>query len=130
MVAGGYRSLDAKRVRRELRTLGDDLSDFKEIHQDAARPVEAQAGIEVPEDEGGLAGTIRSSGTKTKGIVRAGNASRPYAGAAHFGHDPREQGGYMIADPFLYDAFTFREEDVIEIFEDGLDRKRKEAGLR
>ena len=36
----------------------------------------------------------------------------------------------MLADPYLYDAYTFREDEVIDIYEDGLDRKRKEAGLK
>ena len=130
MVDVGYRSDDAKEIRKALRTLGDDLADFKQINQDAVSPVEDQARTEVPVDDSDLYNTIRSSGTKTKGIVRAGNASVPYAGAAHFGHDPRPQGGYMLADPYLYDAYTFREDEVIDIYEDGLDRKRKEAGLK
>lgn len=129
MVDIGYRSTDAKRVRRELRKLGDSLDDFKQIHQDSARPVENQARVEVPVDGSDLYNTIRSSGTKTKGVVRAGSAAVPYAGAAHFGHDNRPQGGYMTADPYLYDAFAIREDEVIEIFEDGLDRKRRESGL-
>ncbi len=126
----GYRVDGAKEVRKALRDLGDDLDDLKDLHRESAEIVEHQAEtVEVPRESGRLADSIRSAGTKTKAIVRAGYASIPWAGPAHWGHDPRPQGGYMIADPFLIDAYERREAEVIDHYEDGLDELRKAAGL-
>lgn len=126
----GYRTDDAKAVRKALRQHGDDLDDLKAIHLGSAEIVERQAeDVEVARETGRLANSIRSAGTKTKAIVRAGYASVPWAGPVHWGHENRPQGGYVIADPFLTDAYEHRESEVIDHYETGLDELRKAAGL-
>lgn len=52
--------------------------------------------------------------------VRFGGPATPWAGPGHFGHGspgrPRPQGGYMVANPFLYDAADQRREQVIDLY--------------
>lgn len=60
--------------------------------------------------------------TASKGVARVlfGTPATPWAGPSHFGHgspgSPRPQGGYMIANPFLYDAADQRREQVIDLY--------------
>lgn len=60
--------------------------------------------------------------TASKGVARVlfGTPATPWAGPSHFGHGtpgaPRPQGGYMIANPFLYDAADQRREQVIDLY--------------
>ena len=60
--------------------------------------------------------------TASKGVARVlfGSPATPWAGPSHFGHGtpgaPRPQGGYMIANPFLYDAADQRREQVIDLY--------------
>lgn len=90
----------AAQLRRTLRQAGDDLTDLKEANARAARVVEPAARSKAPVDTGRLASTIRSSGTKTAGVVRAGRKSVPYAGPIHFGWPARG----IPATPFIADA--------------------------
>lgn len=52
--------------------------------------------------------------------VRFGSPATPWAGPSHFGHGtpgaPRPQGGYMLPNPFLYDALDQRREQVIDLY--------------
>ncbi|MDG4860140.1 hypothetical protein P8605_18620, partial [Streptomyces sp. T-3] len=56
---------------------------------------------------GRLVGTVRSSGTKTTAVVRAGRASVPYAGPVHWGWPTRPnrakgwRGGPIAGFPFI-----------------------------
>lgn len=68
--------------------------------------------------------TGRVSTRKGRGGVRAvvkfGSPIAPFTAASHFGHgskrNPRPQGGYMPANPFLFDASDEREEEVVDLF--------------
>lgn len=83
---GQVRLDGAPRLRRTLRKAGDDLADLKATHASAAA-IAADASADLaPERTGRLKKTIRSAGTKTAGIIRAGNNTRVvYAGPIHWG---------------------------------------------
>ena len=76
----------AREFRRGLRAAGDDLSDLRTVHKAVAAIAAAATARLVPVRSGRLLSTIRSSGTKTAAIVRAGNNTRvPYANPIHWG---------------------------------------------
>lgn len=80
-VAGG------RQLRRTLREAGDDLSDLRRVHRDAANIARDRIAQRAPQGATGkLRATVRAAGTKTAGIVRAGNNTRvPYAGVQQWG---------------------------------------------
>ena len=81
----GIQVQGARQLRRSLRAAGDDLADLKQAHADAA-DIAARASSDLaPVRSGALKRTIRSSGTKTAGIVRSGTKRVPYAGPIHWG---------------------------------------------
>lgn len=67
---------------------------------------------------------VRATGkvAARKGVARVqfGSPATPWAGPSHFGHgtpgSPRPQGGYMLPNPFLYDAADQRREQVIDLY--------------
>lgn len=75
----------AKRLRRTLREAGDDLEDLKAAHAAAAKIAAEAAAALAPRRSGKLAATVRSSGQKTAGVIRAGKKRVPYAGVIHWG---------------------------------------------
>jgi hypothetical protein len=86
-----------KALRKSLRAAGYDLTDLKIVHGQAAATAAGEVRGRVPEVSGALKATIRSAGTKTAGIVRAGNNSRvKYAGPIHWGWPDRN----IPANPF------------------------------
>lgn len=95
----------AATLRRTLKAAGDDLSDLADANTKAAKVVEEGALGLVPVDSGWLASTIRSTGTKTAGTVRAGNQGAPYAGPIHWGWPDRN----IPANPFMADAAKLTE---------------------
>jgi len=79
-VAGG------RQLRKTLREAGEDLSDLKDVHKQAATLAANRSKQLAPERSGRLLATIRAAGTKTAGIVRIGNNTRvPYAPVVHWG---------------------------------------------
>lgn len=60
--------------------------------------------------------------TASKGVARVlfGSPATPWAAPSHWGHGtpgaPRPQGGYMLPNPFLYDALDQRREQVIDLY--------------
>jgi len=83
-----------------------------------------------------LAGSIRTTGTKTGGYVRAGSRKAvPYAGPVHFGWPTRPnpakgwRGGPIRPNPFLYDALDARREQVQDMFYKGITKVARKAGL-
>ena len=76
----------ARQLRSTLRAAGDNLADLKETHKRAAQVAADRAAALAPRSTGRLAASIRAAGTKTAGIVRAGNnTTAPYAGPIHWG---------------------------------------------
>ena len=115
----------AKELRRELRKMGDDMQDLKELNLDVATIVSDRAKDLVPRRTGNLADTIRPSGTKTAGRVRSGFKRVPYAGVIHFGFPARG----IKPQPFLYDALDERHNEVFETYFKGVKKIQKKAGL-
>lgn len=87
----------ARQLRKTLKEAGDDLDDLKAAHARAAEiAAEASASL-APSRSGRLRASIRSSGTKTAGIIRAGRKSVPYANPIHWGWFKRN----IRPNPFL-----------------------------
>ena len=90
----------AKELRRSLKAAGDDLSDLKAAHAEAARTVATAAQAGAPMRTGRLSASIRGSGAKAGATVRAGGARIPYAGVQEFGW-PRHN---IPGQPYLVPA--------------------------
>lgn len=114
----GIRVDGARQLRSTLRRAGDDLSDLKDIHAEVGRIVEPVARAGAPVVSGRLAATVRSSGTKTQTVVRAGYASVPYAGPIHWGWPARR----IRPRPFIADAAKKTEPRWVLAFKTGVDR--------
>ncbi len=100
-------------LRRALRRMGNDLSDLKAVHREAADKVVGEAKARVPVVSGELGASIRAGATKTRGYVAAGKKLVPYAGPIHFGWPARN----IEAQPFLYDALDDRREQITTLYE-------------
>ena len=107
----------ATELRRALKRAGDDMSDLKAIHREAADKVRGEAKARVPVVSGELGASIRSGATKTKGYVAAGRKLVPYAGPIHFGWPARN----IEAQPFLYDALDDRREQIVGLYQHKVD---------
>lgn len=119
--------VNGRETRRALRRTGNDVrGDLKAVHAVGARLVEDQSRHEVPVQSGTLRDTLRSSGTQTKGIVRAGYASVPYAGPIHFGWAARG----IAPQPFIYEAMDERRQEVIDAYENAVSDAARKNGLR
>lgn len=102
MVYAGLKLEGGRNLRRTLREAGSDLTELKAANAQAASIVTGRAQSWAPVVSGRLAATVRSSGTKTAGIVRAGNNRKsasgvPYAAPIHWGWKARN----IKANPFL-----------------------------
>jgi hypothetical protein len=108
----------AARLRRTLRAAGDDLSDLRRAHRDAAG-IAAEASAQLVKSRTGrLAATVRAAGTKTAGIIRAGNNTRVlYAGPIHWGWHRR----HIKANPFLSRGAKNSEGRWIRVYENAVD---------
>lgn len=112
-----------RKLRSTLRDAGDDLSDLRAAHKDAAQiAAEASAAL-APARSRRLADTIRAAGTKTAGIIRAGNnrstsSGVPYAGPIHWGWFKRG----IKPQPFLSRGAQDSEGRWLPIYETALDQ--------
>jgi hypothetical protein len=150
----GVRVVGLKEFQKKLRALGDDAQDdLKLAHAMAAKIVENEARPNVPvsgarsvisgrpywppgpSNSGAFRGSLRSSGTRRGGYVRAGKKLVPYAGPVHFGWpsrpDPAKgwRGGPIRPNPFLYDALDKRREQVAVAFAGYIDNIRRKHGI-
>lgn len=107
-----------RELRRKFKEAGDDMADLKDLHQRLADDVAGTAKTKVPVRTGRLRNSIRGSGTKTAGRVRAGNNRKsgpsavPYAKAIHFGWGSRD----IKSQPLIYDALDERRQEVIDAY--------------
>ena len=124
-MAQSIKATGVKELRRELRRMGDDLEDLKELNLEVATLVSDRAKDIVPRRTGNLADTIRPAGTKTAGRVRAGFKRVPYAGVIHFGFPARR----IEPQPFLYDALDQRRGEVLNAYFSGIKKIQRKAGL-
>lgn len=91
----------ARKLRATLKAAGDDLTDLKAAHREAAQiAAHASAALAPVGPTGRLQRTIRASGTKTAGVIRAGTARVPYVPVIHWGWPRR----HIKAQPFLSDG--------------------------
>ena len=125
----------AKELRRRLSVLDAGFDDLKQLHEDLAQMVADTAANRAPVRTGNLRDTIRASGTKTAGRVRAGFKRVPYAGPVHFGWNTRPdsskgwRGGPIAPNPFLYDALDERRGEVLNAYFQGVKKIQRKAGL-
>lgn len=105
-----------KELRKSLRQAGEDMTDLKQANREAAGTVESAT--QPPRRSGTLAGTLRSTGTVTAGIIRAGKKSVPYAGPIHWGWPARN----IEPQPFLVDAAQATEPQWAAAYEAHIDR--------
>lgn len=96
---------------------GAMLKDLKQVSQDSAELVAAEARTLAPVRTGRLVGNIKASGTQMGGVVRLGGL--PYHRVIHFGWARH----HIRPNPFLYKSLDARHDEVVEKFE------REVAGL-
>lgn len=76
----------ARQLRQSLKQAGEDLTDLKSAHREAADiAARASAALAPVGTTGQLKRSIRASGTLTAGVIKAGRKSVPYANAIHWG---------------------------------------------
>lgn len=119
---GTYRGAQAyvqglNQLRRTLREAGDDLSDLKELNAEAAAIAARASAKLAPVRSGRLKNTVRSSGTKTTGVIRSGTKRVPYAGPVHWGWKKRN----IKPQPFLADGTQNSKGEWLPVYELGLD---------
>lgn len=108
-----------RELTKALNQLGDDAkNDIKSVHADAAKDVKQAAARKAPVRSGRLRSSLRSSGTKRDGRVKAGSARVPYAGPIHFGWRKRN----ITPQPFLYDALDDRRDAVVKRYESEINK--------
>jgi len=77
----------ARQLRATLGQSADGLEDLKTANARAAAVAADETRRRAPRGETGrLVGSVRSSGTKTAGYVRAGGARVPYPGVQEWGY--------------------------------------------
>lgn len=79
----------ARQLRASLKRLGDDLSDFKDVHARVGGLVVAEARTRVRARSGALAASGRPGASKTQAVARFGGARVRYANAVHWGTGAR-----------------------------------------
>lgn len=96
--------------------------------KEAVAPVAAATRSEIPHASGSLAGTVRSSGTRTGANVRYGSARSPYAGWVEFG-GTRPQGPsdrsarpYTPRGRYLFPAAEHLADKAARLYSDALGR--------
>lgn len=109
----------ARELRKQLRAAGDNLEDLKAANQRAADIAASEARRRAPKLTGALAGDIRTSGTKTAGIIRAGRKKIPYAGPIHWGWPARG----IEARPYITEGAQQTESIWVPIYEALLDKE-------
>lgn len=114
----GLKIEGGRNLRRTLRQAGSDLQELKDANARAAGIVSGKAQSWAPARTGRLRATVRSSGTKTAGIVRAGNNRKsksgvPYAGPIHWGWRARG----IKANPFLSYSAQATEPTWVRLYE-------------
>jgi hypothetical protein len=101
-----------RQLRASLKAAGDDLSDLKDAHAEAANVVATTGRVTAPRRTGRLGSTVRGTGTKTQSVIRAGYAAVPYAGVVHWGWPAHN----IKAQPWLADAAASTEPRWFPVF--------------
>ena len=110
----------SRELRSQLKQIGDDSSDLRELNLDLAKLVSDTALTKVPVRSGRLKRSVRPTGSKRAAVVKAGNNRKsgpsavPYAHPIHFGWAARR----IAPQPFLYDALDERRAEVLKKYTD------------
>lgn len=102
-----------RRLRKDLRAMGDDLSDVKDANAGAARVVADDAARRAPKRTGRLAASIRGNRAASRATVSAGGARLPYGGPIHYGWP----GHGIEPHPFITDAAQATEATWLPLYE-------------
>jgi hypothetical protein len=113
----GVRVTGGRKLRRALNDAGIGITELKEAHRQAAAIVEAAAKSRAPVRSGALQRSLRSSGTNTAGIVRAGSGKVPYANPIHWGWPARN----IRPNPFVAEAAGQSEHRWLTVYMAALD---------
>lgn len=121
---GTVEVIGAKQLRKTLKAAGEDLADLKDAHKQAADiAARASAALAPVGKTGRLKASVRGSGTKTAGIIRAGRKAVPYAPAIHWGRKwwPNKATAKNLAPfwgrPFISDGAQSSEGKWLPIYE-------------
>lgn len=124
----GVQIIGARELRRSLKAAGDDLADLKAANAEAAQiAARASADLAPRGPSGNLERSIRGSGTKTAGIIRAGNKRVPYAAAVHWGRrwwPNKERSRFKspaLGQPFLSEGAQNSEGEWLPVYQRNLD---------
>lgn len=114
----------ARDLAKQLRAAGEDLADLKEANTRAAQIAANESRARVPRVSGSLAASIRSTGTKASGYIRAGKKAVPYAGVIHFGTERAKSDFWkrrrIKGNPFAADAARATEPEWAEVYNDAV----------
>lgn len=105
-------------LRRDLRRMGDDLSDLKDASQEASGLVAREAGRRAPRRTGRLAGSGRGSRSTGRATVTFGGARVPYAGVIHWGWPARN----IAPQPFVVEAAEDTQPQWLAFYQAGVDQ--------
>jgi len=108
----------ARELRNAMKQAGVSLDDLKPVNAQAAAIVQAAAASRAPRLTGRLAGSVRSSGTRRAGVVRAGGARIPYAGPIHWGWPAH----HIAPNTFIVDAAQGTEPAWVEVYAHGIEQ--------
>lgn len=109
-----------RELRASMKRAGVDMQRMKDAHAVVARVAQRGITAKAPKVTGGMASTIRSSGTTTNAVVRAGFKSRPYAGPNNWGW-PAAAGGIRGAyggDHWMYAGARATEPKWVAVYAD------------
>ena len=124
--------------RELLSKLVDGVEDLRSVGHSAGALIAERAARQAPHASGALAADIRVFAGKKNAGIRVGRKRLPYVGPIIGGHgspgNPRLQGGYVLPNPFIFDAADERAAAVIKNYEDFVDDlaagKRPKAAKR
>ena len=127
-----------KALSRDINKLTDDDRSalFKAIQsagKTAAEPVAVATRAALPQRSGTLAGTVRSSGTRTGATVRVGTARADYAGWIDFGgtrHRPHDSTRPYVKDGrYLFPAARGLAERSEQLYSDAMSKVFVASGV-
>lgn len=122
MAGGRIELVGGRALRKQLKAAGIDLQDLRDANRAAAKIAEDTAAALAPVRSGNLVHSLRSTGTKTAGIVRAGRATVPYAKPIHWGWAARG----IRPNPFVSKGAQASEPRWLPLFEAALDDALKQ----
>lgn len=123
--AVAYEITGNREVAAMFKSLGLKSSDLSDVLSVIAAEVASDARGLAPRRTGRLAGDIRTSRSKTKALVLAGDAKVPYAGPVHYGWPRR----HIAANLFLTKAADSKAESSAEQLAAEMQRKINSVGL-